>query len=92
MNLEDTQWREKGIWYNRTICKKLNGQIFEDYLKTGQKDRYEFLFYVDTYDIIHPSVTNNGSSSGGRPLTIISSTDAIESLGQSINFTYNFLQ
>ena len=58
MNLEDTQWREKGIWYNRTICKKLNGQIFEDYLKTGQKYIYYLMCYIDVYNKEHVTVTS----------------------------------
>ena len=39
----------KGLWYNKTICTKLNGQIFKDYLKTGHKERYELMCSVDTY-------------------------------------------
>ena len=30
---EDSQWIDEGRWYNTTICKKLNVQIFIDYLK-----------------------------------------------------------
>ena len=33
-----SQWMDKVPWYNKIICTKLNGQIFEDYFKTGCKD------------------------------------------------------
>ena len=36
----------KTPWYNTTICTKLNGQIFEDYFKTGRKDGYELMCAV----------------------------------------------
>ena len=50
MNLEDTQWTEKGTWYNTTICAKLKGKIFKDYLKIRQKYRYNLMCYVDAYN------------------------------------------
>ena len=45
--LEDTQCTDKVPWYNATICTKLNGQISKDYLKTGQKGRYDLMCSVD---------------------------------------------
>ena len=33
MDLEETQWTDKGTWYNTTIFTKLNGQSFKDYFK-----------------------------------------------------------
>ena len=47
---------------------------------------------VNEYDIINPSGSNNGSSCGRRPFTTTSSTDEIESLGNTINFINNWLQ
>ena len=50
MDIEDTQWTDKDPRYNTTICTKINGQSFEDYLKTGHKDRYDLICYVDAYN------------------------------------------
>ena len=36
-------------WYNTTISIKLNGQIFEDYFKTGREVRYELMCDVYAY-------------------------------------------
>ena len=49
MDLEDTQWTDNVYLYNTTIYKN-NGQIFGDYFKTGQKDRYDLMCSVDVYD------------------------------------------
>ena len=50
MDLEENEFTDKGPWYNTTICTKLNAQSFEYYLKTGQKDMYYLMCYVDAYD------------------------------------------
>ena len=50
IDLDDTRCTDKLPWYNTNISAKLNGQIFEDYYKTVQADRYDFMCYVDTYD------------------------------------------
>ena len=60
-------------WYNTDICTKLNGQSFEDYFKTGQKDRCAFLCSVDTYDKYHAPIPNGASSGGRRPIPSTSS-------------------
>ena len=44
-----SQWMDKVPWYNKIICTKLNGQIFEDYFKTGCKDRYELICNIYEY-------------------------------------------
>ena len=50
MYLEENKWTDKSPWYNTTISKIINGQRFEYYLKTGQKDMYYLMCYVDAYD------------------------------------------
>ena len=49
MDIEDTKWTYKDPCYITTICTKLNGQSFKDYLKTGQKDRYDLIHSIDVY-------------------------------------------
>ena len=48
MAVIESKWMDKGMWYNTTMCIKLNGQILE-YLKTGRKYRYELLCAVGAY-------------------------------------------
>ena len=59
---------DNGSWYNTTIFSQLNGQKFEDYLKTGQKDRYELMCAVDVYGKEHIPMLGYSSSGGGRTL------------------------
>ena len=78
--------------YNTTICSWLSGHKLKDYFTTGRKYRYEFLSDVNAYDIIHPLFTDNGSSGDVRPLENTLSTDALESLGHTINYIDIWLQ
>ena len=41
---------------------------------------------------MHPSGPDYGSTGGGRPLSMTSSPDSLESLGHTINFICNWLQ
>ena len=56
-------------WYNTTFFSKLNGQIFEDYLQTGRKYRYEFMCDVDAYNKEHVPMLDDAFSGGGRQIT-----------------------
>ena len=71
------------------MFSQLSGQTFEDCLKIGHKDRCKLICAVDAYDISWPY---NGSSGGGIPLTLILSTDSLESIGPTIRFIDNWLQ
>ena len=50
MSVKGSKCMDKGPCYNKTICTKLNGQIFEDYSRTGRKDRYKLMFAIDVYE------------------------------------------
>ena len=56
MYVQDSQWMDKGPWYNTTICKKINGQSFKDYLETGRKYRCEFMCSVNFCDKDYVSI------------------------------------
>ena len=75
--------------YNTTICTKLDGQSFEDYLKTERNDRYELMCSVDAFDKQYVSITYDTIIVGGRPIPIASSKEALLSLGHTINFIEN---
>ena len=49
MDEEESQFTDKGPWFNTNIWTRLNGQIFEDYSKTGRKDRYKCMCSIDAY-------------------------------------------
>ena len=83
---------DKIPWYNTTICTKLNSQSFEDYFKTGRKDRYEMMYYIGVYDKEHVSMPDDKSSGGVIPIHITSYKEELFSLGHTINFLGNWIQ
>ena len=33
-------WKRGGSWYNTSICKKINGTMFEEFIRNARTDRY----------------------------------------------------
>ena len=89
MNLENTQWKDKGTSCNITICTKLNAQNFEEYFKTGQKERYYLICSVDAYYKYNVPMPSYESSGGGRPIRSAPSKKSQYSLSYTINFLDN---
>ena len=83
---------DKDPLYNTTIFSQLNSQSFEEFFKTGRKDRYELVCAVDAYNKVHVPVPDNANSGGGRPFTISSYKGELISLGQTINLIDNWIQ
>ena len=50
MAVKGSQYTDKGPCYSTTICTKLNVQIFENYFRTGRKDRYELMCAANAYE------------------------------------------
>ena len=48
--------------------EKINGQRFEENLRTGRKDRYELMCVVDAYNKDHIPMLDDASSGGGIPM------------------------
>ena len=65
-------------WYNTSICKKLDGKIFEAFIINAKTDWYNIMVFIDTYERENKSSSyDNGSSGGGCPLPINSTTEAL---------------
>ena len=77
---------------NTPIWFQLSGHKSEDYLKTGRKDKYEFIFSTDSYDIMHPQWPVVSSSGGRIQFPTISSTYVLESICHKMNFIDNCIQ
>ena len=69
----ETDLEDKVLWYNTIISKKLNGQRFVDYFKTGRKDRYYLMFDVDAYVKEHVLMPDDESSGSVIPMSSTSS-------------------
>ena len=64
-----------GPWYDTTICKKLDGKLFERFNINARTGRYHIMCSIDEYEKEHQlSISDDGSSSGGCPLPTNSTT------------------
>ena len=43
-------WLNKGPWYNKAICSRLYGSLFEDFITHARTDRYNLLCYLVAHD------------------------------------------
>ena len=43
-------WLNKGTWYNISICSKLHGSMFEDFITQARTDRYNLMCYLVAHD------------------------------------------
>ena len=86
MDIKTSYWLTGSPWYNTSICKKLNGKLFEGFIINARTDRYNIICSVDAYEREHQSYScDDGRSGGGCPLPTNSMTEALVSLGATID-------
>ena len=76
-------WFTNGTWYNTYICTKLNGTVFEKYIRNARTDRYNLMCYIDAHEKQKPSYFDDGSSGGGKSIPSNSTTESLDSLGEA---------
>ena len=79
-------WLNKGPWYNISICLKLHGSIFEDFITYAITDRYNLMCYLVAHDKIQPNDEYYGSSIGDRSIHDNATPKSLEALGSTLNF------
>ena len=79
-------WLNKGPWYNTSICLKLHGSIFEDFITYAITDRYNLMCYLVAHDKIQPNDEYYGSSIGDRSIHDNATPKSLEALGSTLNF------
>ena len=94
-DMKNTDWFNKGPWYNRAICSKLQGTVFGDYIRNDGTDRYNLIYDITAHDKILPVYVGDTSSGGSRPITMNATTASLESLVAILNIidfsTNNFI-
>ena len=43
-----------GTWYNKYICKKIYGTVFEEFIINARNDRYNIICSIDAHEKYHP--------------------------------------
>ena len=93
VEIQNSDWITGGTWYNTYICKKLHGKIFDTFIINAITDRSDIMCSIDAYEREHQSSRcDDGSSGEGCPLPITSTTEALESLGATIDFIVCWLK
>ena len=50
MDKLNSKWMTGGPWYNKSICNKLHGKVFEGFIRNARTDRYNIMFYIDAHE------------------------------------------
>ena len=61
-------WLNKGPWYNTSICLKLHGIKFEDFITQARTDRYICMCYLVVHDILQLDYKDDESSIRDRSI------------------------
>ena len=79
-------WLNKGPWYNTSICLKLYGSIFEDFITHAVTYRYNLMCSLVTHDKIQQNYEDDESSIGDRSIPKDATTKSLKALGATLNF------
>ena len=62
-------WLNKGPWYNTSICQKLNGSRFDDFITQARTDIYNIMCSLVAHDKMQPDYKDDESSNGDRSIS-----------------------
>ena len=70
-------WLNKGPWYNTSICSKLHGSRFGDFITKARTDRYNCMCYLVSHYILQLDYKDNESSIRDRSIPDNATTKAL---------------
>ena len=70
-------WLNKGTWYNKEICSRFHGSLFEDSITNTRTDRYNLMCSLVAHDKKVPAYEDDESSIGDRPIPKNVTTEAL---------------
>ena len=73
-------WLNKGPWYNTSICSKLHGSMFEDFITQARTDRYNLMCCLVAYDRFQLDYKDDESSIGYRAIPDDATIKTLEDL------------
>ena len=82
----NSDWITCGPWYNTSICEKLDGKCFEDFITIARTDRYNIMCSIDSHENKNPSEHDDGISGGGYQIPLNSTPESLVSPSETINF------
>ena len=54
MEKHNSNWMTSGPWYNTSICKKLHGKLFEEFILNAKTERYNSMCSIGTHEKQNP--------------------------------------
>ena len=79
-------WFNKGPWYNTSICSKLHGIRFEDFITQAIIDRNNLMCSLVSHDRFQLDYKDDEISIGDRAIPDNATTKTLEASGATINF------
>ena len=79
-------WLNEGPWYNTSICLKLHGSRFDNFIAQARIDRYILMCSLVAHDKFQPDYKDYEISIGDRSIPDNATPKALEALGATINF------
>ena len=76
----------KGPWYNTSICLKLHGSMFEDFITHARIDRYNTMCSLFSHDKIQLYYEDDDISIGDGSIPKNATTEVLKSLGDTLSF------
>ena len=73
-------WLNKNPWYNTSICSRLHGSMFEDFITHTGTDRYNILCYLVAHNKKQPAYEDEESTIGDRLIPKNVTTESLEAL------------
>ena len=49
MDKHGPNWTTGGPWYNTSICEKLHGEVFEEFIRNARTGIYNLMCSIDAY-------------------------------------------
>ena len=79
-------WLNKGPSYNTSICLRLHGSRFEDFITHAITDRYNLICSLVAHDKMQPNHEDDESSLGYGSITKYKTKKELTALGATLNF------
>ena len=70
-------WLNKVPRYNTSICYKLHGAVFDDFIINYRTDRFNIMCSVTAHDTLQPTYVDDAASVCGRAIFKNAATSAL---------------
>ena len=81
----------KGPWYNTSICFKLHGSMFGDFITRARTDRYNLMCSLVAHDKLQQDYKDDESSIGDMSIPDNATPKSLEALCAIINLIDRWL-